>query len=114
VTNNAGGASASASYSVASDTTAPTAPTPTVTAGCYTTASVPVAVGTATDAGSGVGMAILQRDQAALSATVCGLSLLSGISAHKQAKWGPPAGLTDVAGNGRPNSTVTAPASSGF
>jgi hypothetical protein len=43
-----------------------------------------------------------------------GSALLSGISANKTAKFGPPAGLTDVAGNSLPTSSFTTPTLSGF
>lgn len=43
-----------------------------------------------------------------------GASLQSGISANKLAKWGPPAGLTDVAGNTLATSVFTSPTASGF
>ncbi|MCU1352469.1 MAG: fibronectin type domain protein, partial [Acidimicrobiales bacterium] len=70
--NNAGAISATVSYSVVIDAAAPVAPTPTVTASYYTSASVPVSVAAATDSGSGVNAAIIQRDQAALAGAACG------------------------------------------
>ena len=71
-TNNATGTSASSSFTLVDDTTAPSAGTVSYADTTQTSASVSVSFTTGTDGGSGVGTRLLQRASATLTGAVCG------------------------------------------
>ncbi len=71
-TNNATGTSASSSFTLVDDTTAPSAGTVSYADTTQTSTSVSVSFTTGTDGGSGVGTRLLQRASATLTGAVCG------------------------------------------